>query len=156
MRRSAGILLHRRGADGVEVWIAHMGGPFWARKEERAWSVPKGELEEGESDDLAVARREFAEEIGAPAPDADYVALGEFRYASGKVVAVFAAEAPEFAPAEVVSNTFDIEWPPRSGRMQSFPEVDRAAWVPIPRARELLVAGQLPALDALREHLSRR
>ncbi|GAA2087384.1 NUDIX domain-containing protein [Pseudolysinimonas kribbensis] len=153
MRRSAGILLHRRGAAGVEVWIAHMGGPFWARKEERAWSVPKGELEPGESDDLAVARREFAEETGVAAPDAAYVALGEFRYASGKVVAVFAAEAPDFAPAEIVSNTFDLEWPPRSGRMRAFPEVDRAAWVPIPRARELLVAGQVPALDALLTHL---
>jgi predicted NUDIX family NTP pyrophosphohydrolase len=149
MRRSAGILLHRRGADGLEVWIGHMGGPFWARKEEHAWSVPKGELEEGESDDLAVARREFAEEIGAPAPDAAYVALGEFRYASGKVVAVFAAEAPDFAPAEVRSNTFEIEWPPRSGRRRSFPEIDRAEWVGVQRARELLVTGQAAALDAL-------
>lgn len=154
MRRSAGILLHRRGVNGVEVWIAHMGGPFWSRKEEQAWSVPKGELEPGETDDLAVARREFAEEIGTAPPDTDYVALGEFRYASGKVVVVFAAEAPDFAPAEVVSNTFELEWPPRSGRRQAFPEVDRAAWVPLARARELLVGGQAPALDALVERLT--
>jgi predicted NUDIX family NTP pyrophosphohydrolase len=148
-RRSAGLLLHREGAAGLEVWIAHMGGPFWARKEERAWSIPKGELEDGETDDLAVAHREFAEEMGVPAPEAAYVALGGFRYSSGKVVAVFAAPAPDFAPAEIRSNTFETEWPPRSGRMQAFPEVDRAAWVPLPRARELLVAGQVPALDAL-------
>lgn len=149
MRRSAGLLLHRTGADGVEVWIAHMGGPFWARKEERAWSIPKGELEPGETDELAVARREFAEEIGVPAPDAEAVPLGEFRGSASKIVAVFAVAAPDFAPLEVRSNTFELEWPPRSGRMQEFPEVDRAAWVPLPRARELLVAGQVAALDAL-------
>jgi predicted NUDIX family NTP pyrophosphohydrolase len=153
-RRSAGLLLHRDGPDGLEVWIAHMGGPFWAKKDERAWSIPKGELDEGETDDLAVARREFAEEMGVPAPAADYALLGDFRYSSGKVVAVFAAAAPDFAPAEIRSNTFELEWPPRSGRVQAFPEVDRAAWVPLPRARELLVAGQVPALDALEERLA--
>jgi predicted NUDIX family NTP pyrophosphohydrolase len=148
-RRSAGLLLHRAGTDGLEVYLGHMGGPFWARKEERAWSIPKGEVEEADADDLAVARREFAEEIGAPAPDGDPLPLGGFRYSSGKVVAVFALAAPDFDPAEVRSNTFELEWPPRSGRMQAFPEIDRAAWVPLPRARELLVAGQVPALDAL-------
>jgi predicted NUDIX family NTP pyrophosphohydrolase len=148
-RRSAGLLLHRAGADGVDVWIGHMGGPFWSHKEERAWSIPKGEVEEGDADDLAVARREFGEEIGTPAPDGDPVALGSFRYSSGKVVAVFALAAPDFDPAEVVSNTFELEWPPRSGRRQAFPEIDRAGWVPLARARELLVAGQVPALDAL-------
>jgi predicted NUDIX family NTP pyrophosphohydrolase len=152
MRRSAGILLHRRRPEGIEVWIGHMGGPFWARKEEHAWSIPKGEIEDGEADDLAVARREFAEEIGAPAPDADYVALGDFRYASGKVVVVFAAEAPDFAP-EVRSNMFELEWPPRSGRIQAFPEIDRAEWVPVARARALLVASQAPVLDALERWL---
>jgi predicted NUDIX family NTP pyrophosphohydrolase len=152
-RRSAGLLLHRVGADGLEVYLGHMGGPFWARKEERAWSIPKGELEEDDADDLAVARREFAEEIGAPAPDGDPEPLGEFRYSSGKVVAVFALPAPDFDPDEVRSNAFEIEWPPRSGRMRSFPEIDRAGWVPLPRARELLVAGQVPALDALVELL---
>jgi predicted NUDIX family NTP pyrophosphohydrolase len=152
-RRSAGLLLHRRGADGLEVYLGHMGGPFWARKEERAWSIPKGELEEGDADDLAVARREFAEEIGTPAPDGEPEPLGEFRYSSGKVVAVFALLASDFDPDEVRSNTFEVEWPPRSGRMRSFPEIDRAAWVALPRARELLVAGQVPALDALVELL---
>ncbi len=149
MIRSAGILLFRGAGDDREVWIAHMGGPFWARKDERAWSIPKGELDPGETDDLAAARREFAEEIGTPAPDAEYVALGEFRWSSGKVVAVFAAEAADFAPAAIRSNTFELEWPPRSGRRQEFPEVDRAAWVPLRRARDLLTAGQVPALDAL-------
>ena len=153
-RRSAGLLLHRDGPDGFEGWIAHMGGPFWAKKDERAWSIPKGELEPDETDDLAVARREFAEEMGVPAPDAAFASLGAFRYSSGKVVAVFAGAAPDFAPAEIRSNTFEIEWPPRSGRVQAFPEVDRAAWVPLPRARELLVAGQVPALDALVQTLA--
>ena len=145
---SAGILLWRDGADGREVWIAHMGGPFWARKEERAWSIPKGLIDEGESP-LDAARREFAEEIGSPAPDRDYVELGEYRYSSGKLVTVFAADGAGFEPAEVRSETFELEWPPRSGRRQSFPEVDRAEWVPLDRARELLVAAQAPMLDDL-------
>jgi predicted NUDIX family NTP pyrophosphohydrolase len=147
-RDSAGILLHRTGASGTEVFIAHMGGPFWARKEERAWSIPKGELEPG-ADPLVEARREFAEEIGVPPPAGDYRELGTFRYSSGKTVTVFAAEASGFEVGQVRSNTFELEWPPRSGRMQAFPEVDRAGWVPIDDARRLLVAGQVPALDAL-------
>ena len=125
-----------------------MGGPFWARKQEHAWSIPKGEAEPGEGD-LEVARREFAEELGVPAPDLDYDELGTFRYSSGKTVTVFAAAAPHFAPHEIVSSPFEIEWPPRSGRMQSFPELDAARWVPVDEARTLLVTGQLAALDAL-------
>ena len=128
-------------ASGLEVWIGHMGGPFWARKQERAWSIPKGEAQPGESD-LDVARREFAEEIGSPAPDVDYLELGTFRYSSGKTLTVFAGEARGFDPAQVVSNEFEIEWPPRSGRMASFPELDEARWVPVVEARELLVVGQ--------------
>ena len=149
---SAGLLLWRApvtpGESGPEVFIAHMGGPFWARKQTGAWSIPKGEYAEGE-DPLEAARREFAEEIGEPAPDAEYVDLGEFRYSSGKLVRVFAGAAPDFDVDEVQSNTFELEWPPRSGRRQSFPEVDEARWVPVPEARELLVAGQRPALDVL-------
>jgi predicted NUDIX family NTP pyrophosphohydrolase len=152
MIRSAGILLYRRDPE-PSVWIAHMGGPFWARKEERAWSIPKGELDAADADELGAARREFAEETGSPAPEADYVRLGEFRYASGKVVVVFAAEAAS-APEEVRSNTFDLEWPPRSGRRQAFPEVDRAEWTPLALARTRLVAGQVPALDALERLLA--
>jgi predicted NUDIX family NTP pyrophosphohydrolase len=139
-------------ASGLEVWLGHMGGPFWARKQEHAWSIPKGEAEAGESD-LEVARREFAEEIGSPAPEVEYVELGDFRYASGKTVAVFAGEATSFEPAEVVSDTFELEWPPRSGRMARFPEFDVARWLPAREARALLVAGQQPALDALMTRL---
>ena len=149
---SAGILLHRMTASGLEVWLGHMGGPFWARKQERAWSIPKGEAEAGERD-LEVARREFAEEIGSPAPDIDYLELGTFRYSSGKTVTVFAGEAPDFDPAEVVSNTFELEWPPRSGVTHHFPELDAACWATARDARSLLVAGQLPALDALMTRL---
>ncbi|MFP3465304.1 NUDIX domain-containing protein [Leifsonia sp. SIMBA_070] len=145
--RSAALLLFRRRED-VEVWIAHMGGPFWARKDEGAWSFPKGIVEEGDlGDELVAARREFAEEIGTPAPDADYVPLGEFR-GSGKTIIVFAAES-EFQPEAVTSNTFELEWPPRSGRMQSFPEVDDARWFPIEEARAKLTKAQRPILDAL-------
>ena len=145
---SAGILLYRTGTDGLEVFIAHMGGPFWARKDDRAWSIPKGELESGE-DAMATARREFAEELGVPAPDAEYRELGVFAYASGKTVTVFVAEVPGFEVAELVPGTFELEWPPRSGRRQLFPEVDRAEWVSVAEARRKLVAGQVPALDAL-------
>jgi predicted NUDIX family NTP pyrophosphohydrolase len=125
-----------------------MGGPFWARKQEHAWSIPKGEADAGERD-LVVARREFAEELGVPAPDADYLDLGIFRYSSGKTVTVFTAEAPDFELIDVRSNEFDLEWPPRSGRMQRFAEIDAARWVSVAEARSLLVAGQVPALDAL-------
>lgn len=145
-QRSAGILLYRR-APGLEVWIAHMGGPFWAKKDAGAWSIPKGLYEVGE-DALAAALREFAEEMGAPAPAVDYEALGEFRYSSGKLLAVFAAEA-DFAVDVLASNTFPLEWPPRSGRMQEFPEVVDARWFTVDIARQKLVKGQLPILDAL-------
>ena len=150
--RSAGILLYRRtDAPEPQVWIAHMGGPFWARKDAAAWSIPKGEYEPAE-DPFAAARREFAEEIGEPPPDVEYVPLGEFRQPSGKVVTVFAAEA-DFAPNRVVSNTFTVEWPPRSGTLREFPEIDDARWVGLEEARVKLVRGQLPVLDALEELL---
>jgi predicted NUDIX family NTP pyrophosphohydrolase len=147
-RPSAGLLLWRHGTAGIEVLIAHMGGPFWARKDSRAWSIPKGEFDPGESA-LQVARREFAEELGVAAPAGDPVELGTFRYASGKTVTVFALEAPGFEIAELVSNTFELEWPPRSGRTAVFPEVDEVRWVPVAQARDKLVAGQVAALDAL-------
>lgn len=150
-QRSAGILLYRR-APALEVWIAHMGGPFWAKKDAGAWSIPKGLYEVGE-DALAAALREFAEEMGAPAPAVDYEALGEFRYSSGKLLAVFAAEA-DFAVDVLASNTFPLEWPPRSGRMQEFPEVDDARWFTVDIARQKLVKGQLPILDALERLLA--
>ncbi|WEO76359.1 NUDIX domain-containing protein [Cryobacterium sp. SO2] len=149
--RSAGILLYRRTAGVPEVWIAHMGGPFWAHKDAAAWSIPKGEYEPGE-DPFAAARREFEEEIGVPAPDVEYLRLGEFRQPSGKLVTVFAAEA-DFTVERVVSNTFQLEWPKGSGRLQEFAEVDDARWVGLPEARVKLVRGQLPVLDALAQEL---
>ena len=145
--RSAGILLWRRGDNGLEVFIAHMGGPFWARKDAAAWSIPKGEFLPDE-DTLLAARREFVEEIGVPAPELDYVELGEFRQSSGKVVIAFAAES-DFEVDEVHSNTFPVEWPPRSGRIQEFPEIDRAEWMPLADAEWRLVKGQVPLLEAL-------
>lgn len=152
--RSAGILLYRLGsAHDLEVWIAHMGGPFWARKDARAWSVPKGEYGEDE-DPFTAAQREFAEEMGVPAPAADYAELGSFRQPSGKVITVFAAEA-DFQPEEIVSNTFALEWPKGSGVIRSFPEIDDARWATERDARTRLVKGQLPVLDALIRHLGR-
>ena len=144
---SAGLLLYRRTDAGLEVLVAHMGGPFWTGKDERAWSIPKGEYVLGE-DPLGAARREFEEELGQPAPDVDYRLLGEFRQRSGKVVTVFAAEA-DLDIGTVTSNTFPLEWPPRSGRIVEFPEIDDARWVPVEDARTKLVVGQVPALDAL-------
>lgn len=145
--RSAALLLYRRRA-AVEVWIAHMGGPFWARKDEGAWSLPKGIVESDDlGDELSAARREFAEEMGSLAPDADYVPLGEFR-GSGKTIVVFAAES-EFEPDAIDSNTFELEWPPRSGRMQEFPEIDDARWFVVDDARTKLTKAQRPILDAL-------
>ena len=150
--RSAGILLYRRDpASDLQFWIAHMGGPFWARKDARAWSVPKGEYGEDEDPWLA-AQREFAEEMGVPAPAADYKLLGSFRQPSGKVITIFAAES-DFAPEQIVSNTFPLEWPKGSGVIADFPEIDRAEWATEEEARTRLVRGQLPILDALIEQL---
>lgn len=146
---SAGLLLYRRPTADAEpeVFIGHMGGPFWARKPTRSWSIPKGLVEEGEQP-LDTARREFAEEVGVPAPDVEYRPLGEYRYSSGKRLLVLTAEAD--APTDVVgAATVELEWPPRSGRIQTFPEIDRVVWCPIDQARELLVAAQVPMLDDL-------
>lgn len=149
---SAGLLLYRRSGDSqLQVWIAHMGGPFWARKHAAAWSLPKG-LYAAEEDPLQAACREFAEEIGTPPPAADYFPLGNFRQASGKVVTVFAAET-DFAPERIVSNTFPLEWPRGSGTVREYPEIDAAEWVDEPDARGRLVRGQVPVLDALLRHL---
>jgi predicted NUDIX family NTP pyrophosphohydrolase len=150
--RSAGILLWRHGERELEVFIAHMGGPFWVKKDEAAWSIPKGEYAADE-DALAAARREFLEEIGVPAPAVDYVNLGEFRQSSGKVVTAFAAES-DLEVAEVHSNTFPVEWPPRSGRIQEFPEIDRAEWMTVANATPRLVKGQVAILDALEALIS--
>ncbi|MBB1196534.1 NUDIX domain-containing protein [Curtobacterium flaccumfaciens] len=146
---SAGLLLHRTGPSGPEVFLAHMGGPFW-RNRPRAWSIPKG-LVEADEEPLGTALREFAEEIGVPAPvsAADLTDLGEFRQASGKRVRVFAARASGFSVDTVRSNTVRLELPRGSGRFVEVPEVDDARWVGLDEARELVVAGQVAALDAL-------
>ena len=150
--RSAGILLYRfADADGVEVWLGHMGGPFWARKDAGAWSIPKG-LHDGDEQPLAAALREFEEEVGTRAPPVKYEALGEFLQASGKIITAFAGES-EFAPERISSNTFELEWPPRSGRMREFPEIDDARWFSLDTAREKVSAGQVQILDALARRL---
>ncbi len=147
-KRSAGILLYRRGnTSELQIWIAHMGGPFWARKDAAAWSIPKGEYLEDENP-LVAAHREFAEEMGVPAPAADYVMLGSFRQPSRKVITAFAAKS-DFQPGRVVSNTFALEWPKGSGTVRNYPEIDDARWFTEPEARVKLVRGQLPILDAL-------
>lgn len=151
MRTSAGLLLYRLGDDGVEVLLAHMGGPFWARKDEHAWSIPKGEYEDGEEPQVA-AIREFTEEMGSPPPSVELLDLGAVKQSGGKIVTAFAAAA-DFDPDSLQSNTFELEWPPRSGRMQSFPEVDRAGWFGVETARTKLVKGQVPLLDRLLRRL---
>ncbi len=149
---SSGLLLYRTGVDGiVEILIAHMGGPFWARKNEHAWSIPKGIHDEGESDHLAVAEREFAEEMGLSAPVGVSIDLGTVR-SGKKQIRVFAREGDVDATS-VVSNSFEMEWPRGSGTLASFPEIDRAEWVSIPTAETLLVKSQLPFLGRLTESL---
>jgi predicted NUDIX family NTP pyrophosphohydrolase len=149
--RSAGILLYRHGAAGPEVLLVHPGGPFWARRDEGAWSIPKGEHADGE-EPVDCARREFAEETGSTLPLERLVPLGEVRQRSGKRVAAWAAEG-DLDPEQVRSNTFELEWPPRSGRTQTFPEVDRAAWFALEEAQRRLLPAQAPFVDRLREHL---
>jgi predicted NUDIX family NTP pyrophosphohydrolase len=149
---SGGLLLFRRDPDGLRLLIAHMGGPFWARKDERAWSVPKGECDPDE-DPLDAARREFAEELGLPAPEGDVLDLGEVRMKSGKRIRVWAVEG-ELDPEAVVPGVFAMEWPPRSGRTQEFPEVDRVAWVDPDTARAKLVQAQAAFVDRLEDALA--
>lgn len=153
MKTSAGILLWRRTEGGPEVLIGHMGGPFWAKKDAGGWSIPKGEYDPGEAP-FAVACREFEEELGTPVPAADFLPLGELRTTSSKVLTVWAAEG-ELDVTTAVSNTFELEWPPRSGRIQEFPEIDRAGWFPVEEARTKLVKGQVGFLDRLLERLPR-
>jgi predicted NUDIX family NTP pyrophosphohydrolase len=153
MTTSAGILLFRLTPE-PEVLIAHMGGPYWAGKDAGAWSIPKGEFLEGDEPALDAAHREFEEELGVPAPDVPYAELGTFAYSSGKRVTVFVADGTGFDPPTAGFGEFELEWPPRSGRKASFPEVDRAEWVSLDSARERLVKGQRPAVDALAERLA--
>jgi predicted NUDIX family NTP pyrophosphohydrolase len=145
-KASAGVLLFRRRATGLEVCLVHPGGPFWARRDVGAWTIPKGEIEPGE-EPLAAAQREFAEETGSPVAG-PFTSLGSVRMRSGKVVYAWAAEG-DLDVAAMRSNVFTLEWPPRSGRQQQFPEADRAAWFSLEEARRRILAAQAPFLDAL-------
>jgi predicted NUDIX family NTP pyrophosphohydrolase len=152
---SAGLLLYRRADGGVlEVMLVHMGGPFWQRRDAGAWSIPKGEREPSEQP-LQAARREFVEETGLELPPGEPLDLGSVTQAGGKQVHAWAIEADVDA-SEIASNVFQVEWPRGSGRVQEFPEVDRAAWFDLPTARTKLVKGQAPFLDALDERLRER
>jgi predicted NUDIX family NTP pyrophosphohydrolase len=144
--KSAGILVYRKRADGLEVLLVHPGGPFWARRDEGVWSIPKGEYAADEEPGDA-ALREFAEETGWML-SGELRPLGDVRQKTGKVVTAFAVEG-DFDPATLRSNAFDMEWPPKSGRRASFPEVDRAGWFSLAEAREKLIEGQRPLLDRL-------
>ncbi|MGW0965966.1 NUDIX domain-containing protein [Streptomyces sp. NPDC002516] len=149
-KRSAGLLLFRHTDHGVEVLVGHMGGPFFARRDSGAWTLPKGEYEPDETA-WDAARREFREELGLPPPDGEALALGEVTQANGKVVTAWAIEA-DLDPAAVVPGTFTMEWPPGSGRRREFPELDRVEWMTPERARDLLVTAQSVFLDRLAEH----
>ena len=147
--RSAGLLLHRTTAAGdLEVLLVHPGGPFWARRDAGAWSIPKGEYADDE-DPLVAARREFAEELGHPPPDVTAVPLGEVRQKGGKLVVAWAVEG-DLDPTSIVSNTFELELPRGSGRLREFPEVDRAEWFTLEEAAVRILEGQRPLLEALR------
>ena len=145
-KQAAGILLYRQTSRGLEVLLAHPGGPLWAKKDLGAWTIPKGQFGDSESA-LEAAKREFEEEMGSPA-NGEFAGLGSIKQPSGKVVHAFTAES-DFDVMTVNSNLFTLEWPPRSGRKGQFPEVDRAAWFPLAEARQKILKGQEPFLDRL-------
>ncbi len=145
-KQSAGVLLFRRAGGDLEVLLVHPGGPFWTRRDDGAWTIPKGECQPGE-DPLAAAMREFEEETGQT-PRGTFIPLGSFRQSSAKTVSVWAVEGA-FDPAKLRSNLFSMEWPPRSGRMREFPEVDRAGWFTLAVAARKILKGQVPLLAAL-------
>jgi predicted NUDIX family NTP pyrophosphohydrolase len=149
-KRSAGLLLYRRKGSDLEVLLVHPGGPFWARKDDGAWSIPKGLLEDDENP-LAAARREFEEETGFR-PDGAFAELGSFKQPSGKVILAWAVEG-DFDPRNLKTNAFSMEWPPKSGRMQEFPEVDRAAWFKPAEAMRKVTKGQRRIIEALLHRL---
>ncbi len=146
-KRSAGLLLFKRTADGLRVFLVHPGGPFWTKRDTGSWSIPKGEYAQGE-DARAVALREFEEETGTTLPPGELVPLGEVRQAGGKIVTAWAFEG-DIDEEKIVSNTFEMIWPPRSGKRQSFPEIDRAAWFTLDEAAEKIIGGQRAFLERL-------
>ncbi|MET7767276.1 NUDIX domain-containing protein [Nocardia sp. NPDC005366] len=146
-KTSAGVLLFRRGTGDTEVLIGHMGGPYFARKDDGAWSIPKGEYIAEDEDARAAASREFIEELGLPVPEGEWIPLGDVRYGK-KILTVWAVEA-DLDPGLVVPGTFEMEWPPRSGRMAEFPEIDRTDWFDLATAHDKMTKGQRPYLDRL-------
>lgn len=146
-KKSAGLLLYRERENGIEVLLAHPGGPFWRNKDEGAWTIPKGEFGDDE-DPLAAAKREFEEELGTKPPVGDYIQLKPIKQKNGKIVHAWAVKG-DFDPATLTSNAFEMEWPPKSGRMKSFPEVDRAQWFPAPVAKQKMLFGQGALVDEL-------
>lgn len=146
-RKSAGLLLYRFRDDALQVLLVHPGGPFWIRRDAGAWTVPKGEYEPTE-EPLAAALREFEEELGCRPDACEWIELAPIRQRGGKLVTAFAGQA-DFDASRLVSNTFSMEWPPRSGQMREFPEVDRAQWYAIAEARQKILASQVPLLDEL-------
>ena len=146
-KRSAGLLLYKREPDELRVLLVHPGGPFWKKRDAGSWSIPKGEYDEGE-DARAVALREFEEETGVTPPAGDFIALGDVRQAGGKIVSAWALEG-DIDPQNIVSNTFEMIWPPKSGRRESFPEIDRAGWFTLAEAAEKILDGQRPFLERL-------
>jgi predicted NUDIX family NTP pyrophosphohydrolase len=161
-KRSAGLLLYRERTDGtpegaaagLEVLLVHPGGPFWFNKDDGAWTIPKGLIDEGE-DPLAAARREFAEETGAAPPEGEALPLEPLRQPGGKIVHAWAVRSGDFDPATLRSNTFTLEWPPKSGKQVTFPEIDRAAWFTLDAARRKILKGQAGFLDQLERRLAR-
>jgi predicted NUDIX family NTP pyrophosphohydrolase len=151
-KHSSGLLLFRARGEALEVLLVHMGGPFWARRDAGAWSLPKGEHEPGE-DPLAAARREFAEELGREPPPGEAIELGTVKQAGGKIVRAWALQG-DLEPSSISSNSFEMEWPRGSGRRRSFPEIDRAEWFELEAAAEKLLRGQLPFLERLCERLA--
>jgi predicted NUDIX family NTP pyrophosphohydrolase len=157
MKWSAALLLYREapgGSESAELLLVHPGGPFWVNKDEHAWSIPKGEFDAGD-DGEAAALREFAEELGQPPPDCERIFLGDFKQNSSKTISVWIGRG-DLDVSVVDSNEFEMEWPPRSGVMQSFPEVDRAEWFDVEEARQKMHKGQTPVLDAFLQFLSGR
>ena len=152
-RHSSGILAYRRGRSGIELFLVHPGGPYWAKKDDAAWSIPKGLFDESE-DPLAAAKREFNEETGSQIHGA-FIPLGQFRQPGGKIVTAFAVEA-DVDETSITSNQFEMEWPPGSGKRRGYPEVDRAAWFDVETARRKAHKGQVPIIDALARRLGSR
>jgi predicted NUDIX family NTP pyrophosphohydrolase len=145
-KRSAGILMFRFSVGGLEVFLVHPGGPFWAKKGDGTWSIPKG-LYENDENPLDAAKREFKEETGC-SPDGEYLRLGDFKQPSGKIISAWGVEG-DVDSSKIKSNLFSMEWPPKSGRMQEFPEVDRAGWFILHQAMQKITKGQIPILQAL-------